>query len=93
VWQQLRDQQARGVAIVLISTDLDEVMALADRCHVMYRGRLVGDWDRATLDRDEVGLAMGGGAKGLATGDETDEGPDATGMRRDASAVAGREEA
>jgi ABC-type uncharacterized transport system ATPase subunit len=61
VWHQLREQLDRGVGIVLISTDLDEVMALANRCHVMYRGQLVGEWDQATMDRGAIGLAMGGG--------------------------------
>ena len=56
VWQQLREQRRKGVAVLLISTDLDEVMALSDRCYVMYRGRLT----ETPLDRDRIGLAMGG---------------------------------
>jgi simple sugar transport system ATP-binding protein len=56
----------RGVAILLISTDLDEVMSMADRCCVLYRGELVADWPRERLDRDKVGLAMGGAADGAA---------------------------
>jgi ABC-type uncharacterized transport system ATPase subunit len=74
VWHRLREQQSRGVGIVLISTDLDEVMALADRCHVMYRGRLVGSWDRATLDREAIGLAMGGGRDAATRTDLSGEG-------------------
>jgi simple sugar transport system ATP-binding protein len=65
VWDRLREQRDRGVAIVLISTDLDEVLALADRCHVLYRGRLVGAWSRAELDREAIGLAMGGARDGV----------------------------
>ena len=60
VWDRLRDERAEGVAVLLISTDLDEVFALADRCYVMYRGRLVGPWARGAFDREEFGLAMGG---------------------------------
>ena len=60
VWAQLDEARKAGVAILLVSTDLDEVMALADRCHVLYRGRLVASWARHDLDRDQIGLAMGG---------------------------------
>jgi ABC-type sugar transport system ATPase subunit len=35
-------------------------MALADRCHVVYRGELVAHWQRHELDREAIGLAMGG---------------------------------
>jgi simple sugar transport system ATP-binding protein len=60
VWAQLDAARKAGVAILLVSTDLDEVTALADRCHVMYRGRLVAGWPRRQLDREAIGLAMGG---------------------------------
>ena len=60
VWEQLREQRRSGVAVLLISTDLDEVMALSDRCYVMHRGRLT----ETPLDRDRIGLAMGGAAAG-----------------------------
>jgi simple sugar transport system ATP-binding protein len=64
VWEQLRAKRDEGVAILLISTDLDEVMSMADRCCVIYRGRLLAHWPRAQLDRDKVGLAMGGASNG-----------------------------
>ncbi len=60
VWEQLDAARNGGVAILLVSTDLDEVMALADRCHVIYEGRLVGEWARGEFDRERIGLAMGG---------------------------------
>jgi ABC-type uncharacterized transport system ATPase subunit len=61
VWRQLRAQRDAGIGVLLISNDLDEVLALADRCYVLYRGRLVGEWPRARFDREAIGLAMGGG--------------------------------
>jgi general nucleoside transport system ATP-binding protein len=64
VWEQLAAARDRGVAILLISTDLDEVMSMADRCSVIYRGRLLAHWARDQLDRDKVGLAMGGASNG-----------------------------
>jgi ABC-type uncharacterized transport system ATPase subunit len=60
VWDRLREERDRSVAVLMISTDLEEVFALADRCYVMYRGRLVGPWARRDFDREEFGLAMGG---------------------------------
>lgn len=62
VWAQLDAARKAGVAILLISTDLDEVLAVSDRCFVMYRGKLVAGWPRAELDRERIGLAMGGAA-------------------------------
>jgi simple sugar transport system ATP-binding protein len=49
-----------GVAVLLNSSELDEVMALADRIVVMYRGRIIGELDRAEATRDAVGLLMAG---------------------------------
>ena len=56
VWDHLRAQRDAGVAILLITTDLTEVMALSDRCFVIYRGRLT----ETPLDREAIGMAMGG---------------------------------
>lgn len=60
VWEKLSAARDNGVAILLISTELDEVFALADRCYVIYRGKLIGHWHRHEFDREAVGLAMGG---------------------------------
>ncbi|HEX2903621.1 MAG TPA: ABC transporter ATP-binding protein [Jatrophihabitans sp.] len=51
-----RDQ---GTAVVLVSTELDEVLGLADRILVMYRGRIIGELP-AGASRDQVGLMMAG---------------------------------
>jgi general nucleoside transport system ATP-binding protein len=67
VWEQLAAARERGVAILLISTGLDEVTCMADRCCVIYRGRLVAEWSRDELDRERVGLAMGGASPRAAT--------------------------
>ena len=56
VWNQISEQRDSGVAVLLITTDLNEVIALSDRCFVIYRGRLV----ETPLDREAIGLAMGG---------------------------------
>ncbi len=63
VHQQLLDAAAAGSAVLVISEDLDEVLALADRIAVMHQGRLtparpVAEW---TLTR--IGLAMAGSSE------------------------------
>jgi ABC-type uncharacterized transport system ATPase subunit len=57
----LRDAAAKGVAILLISEDLDEIRALADRIIVMYEGEVVGKLDGATAEVEEIGYLMAGG--------------------------------
>ena len=57
----LRDAAADGVAVLLISEDLDEILALADRIAVMYEGAIVGETTRAEASVEEIGLLMAGG--------------------------------
>ncbi|GAA4785412.1 ABC transporter ATP-binding protein [Microbacterium gilvum] len=54
-----------GVAVVVVSTELDEVVALADRIAVMYRGKIVGIVPSDT-PRDELGLLMAGAQEASA---------------------------
>jgi len=56
----LRGAAADGVAVLLISEDLDEVLALADRIVVMYEGAIVGEVDARSANVDELGLLMAG---------------------------------
>jgi len=60
IHQRLLDQRARGTAILLISEDLDEILALADRIAVIYEGRIVGVVERAAADVEQLGLMMAG---------------------------------
>ena len=68
VWEQLEVARRGGLAVLLISTDLDEVLALADRCLVLYGGRVIAQWPRAQLNRNAIGLAMGGAPAGEGSG-------------------------
>src|SRR5919109_899222 len=61
VHEYLRDAAAEGVAVLLISEDLDEILTLADRIAVMYEGAIVGETDRAEASVEEIGLLMAGG--------------------------------
>jgi simple sugar transport system ATP-binding protein len=58
----LREAAAGGVGVLLISEDLDEILALADRIAVLYEGMIVGEVDAAVATVDELGLLMAGGA-------------------------------
>jgi len=50
----------RGVAVLLISAELDEIMALSDRIAVMYRGQIVTIVDAKSAVREQLGLWMAG---------------------------------
>jgi ABC-type uncharacterized transport system ATPase subunit len=50
----------RGVAVLLVSAELDEIMALSDRIAVMYRGQIVATVDAAKVTREQLGLWMAG---------------------------------
>ena len=56
----LLEQRDGGTAILLISEDLDEIMALSDRVAVMYEGRIVGEVAGGEASLEEVGLMMAG---------------------------------
>ncbi len=49
-----------GTAVLLISAELDEILALADRIAVMYKGQIVGIVDAQTTTREHLGLLMAG---------------------------------
>jgi simple sugar transport system ATP-binding protein len=59
----LMEQRADGVAILLISEDLDEVMGLSDRIAVMYEGELMAVVDREDATVERLGLMMAGVAE------------------------------
>jgi simple sugar transport system ATP-binding protein len=66
VHRRLLEARARGVAIVLISEDLDELLALSDRVAVMARGRLSAPHAVEAVTREQLGLMMAGQAAGPA---------------------------
>jgi simple sugar transport system ATP-binding protein len=60
--QRLRDAADSGVGVLLISSELEEILALSDRVVVMYRGRIVGEMRRQEVDLERLGMLMGGAA-------------------------------
>ena len=60
VRQQLLDQKERGVAVLLISADLEEICQLSDRIAVIYEGEIMGIVDGNEIELDSIGLMMAG---------------------------------
>lgn len=60
IHRQILAERERGTAILLISEDLDEILALSDRIVVMYEGRIVGIMPREGVDVKQLGAMMAG---------------------------------
>ncbi|RKI59727.1 ABC transporter ATP-binding protein [Corallococcus sp. AB049A] len=64
VHERLRDAKARGAGVVMVSLDLEEVLALSDRVYVLYEGRVTGHFPRKDLDERALGRCMLGAEAG-----------------------------
>ena len=62
IWEELLRERERGVAMLVISAELEELMNLADRIAVMFEGRIVGVVDGKRTSLEELGGMMAGGA-------------------------------
>ena len=71
---RLRQTAFDGVAVLLISSELEEILELSDRIVVMSRGRIVGELSSADANLETLGLLMGGSAESTA--------PDGPGLSR-----------
>ena len=60
IHERLIAQREQGTAVLVVSEDLDEVMALADRVAVMFEGRIVAVIDRSECTVEDLGLLMAG---------------------------------
>jgi len=75
IWDILRDARAKGLATLLISADLEELIGLSDRLLVMLRGRIVAELDPAKVTPSELGSYMTG-ARGRDAAPAADPPPD-----------------
>jgi general nucleoside transport system ATP-binding protein len=64
IHQRLLEQRQAGIAILLISEDLDEIRSLSDRIAVIYEGQIIGIVERGKASVEEIGLMMAGVAPG-----------------------------
>jgi ABC-type uncharacterized transport system ATPase subunit len=60
IHKRLIQKRDEGCAVLLVSTELDEVMQLSDRIAVLYRGKIVGIVDAKTTSKENLGLMMAG---------------------------------
>lgn len=70
IHRQIVAKRDAGTAVLLVSAELDEVMEMADRIAVLYRGRIVAVLDGRTADKSEVGLLMATGGREQAATDK-----------------------
>ena len=61
---RLRQVADSGVGVLLVSNELEEILQLSDRVVVLFRGRIIGEMDRADVDLEELGLLLGGAEAG-----------------------------
>jgi simple sugar transport system ATP-binding protein len=60
VHRQLLEKRKEGVAILLFSEDLDEILNLSDRIIVLFKGQIMGDFSSSSVRVEELGLLMAG---------------------------------
>jgi simple sugar transport system ATP-binding protein len=72
VHRRIVAERDNGAAVIVVSTELDEVLGLADRIGVMYRGKIIGEM-AAGADPAEIGLLMAGNVLEHDTPNEQDE--------------------
>lgn len=58
--QQLVNKRREGCTVLLVSAELDEILALSDRIAVMYRGKLVATAEAHAMSREALGRLMAG---------------------------------
>ena len=60
IHRQIVVQRDAGCAVLLVSAELDEIMALSDRIAVMYKGQILATLAAADATREQLGLLMAG---------------------------------
>lgn len=63
IHDKLVEKRDAGDGILLVSSELSEIMSLSDRIYVIYEGKMNGEFERGTIDEKELGLYMLGGKK------------------------------
>jgi ABC-type uncharacterized transport system ATPase subunit len=66
IWDEIRRARDAGLAVLLVSADLDEIIGLSDRLFVMFGGRLVAELDPDDVTPQALGTHMTGGREGAA---------------------------
>ena len=64
IWDLIKEARRGGMAVLLISADLEELVGLSDTIRVILRGKLSGEFDPDVVTREELGAAMTGATTG-----------------------------
>ena len=88
VHRRIVDERDRGVAVLIVSSELDEIYALADRIAVMYEGKIVA-FRPPTVPVEELGLLMAGAGANDSAGGGADGGAASAGGSATGAASAG----
>jgi simple sugar transport system ATP-binding protein len=74
VWEAIREARRAGMALLLVSADLEELIGLSDTLYVIYGGRLVAKLDPGKVTPEELGSYMTGARKADGEGAAPDAG-------------------
>jgi len=66
IWDLIREARREGLAVLLISADLEELIGLSDTITVILRGRVSGEFDPGVVTSEELGSAMTGAGEGAS---------------------------
>lgn len=61
IHDKLMEKRTSGDGILLISSELSEILKLSDRIYVIFEGKILGEFTRADANEEEIGLKMAGG--------------------------------
>ena len=62
IHERMIERREKGAAVLLVSSELTEIMSLSDRIYVIYEGRINGEFKRNSMDDKRLGLLMVGGS-------------------------------
>ena len=62
IHDRMLERREKGTGILLVSSELSEIMSLSDRIYVIYEGRINGEFKRNSMDDKQLGLLMLGGS-------------------------------
>lgn len=85
IWDLIKQARRGGLAVLLISADLEELVGLSDTIRVILRGKLSGDFDPDTVTREELGSAMTGAAGAAGASGDAGAAPRASAARHTGS--------
>jgi simple sugar transport system ATP-binding protein len=72
IHERLQKEKLRGAGVLIISLDLEELLALSDRLYVMFEGRVVGELQRSEFDEARIGQMMMGALSAIPANKQFD---------------------